>query len=120
VKRTLFDEEHDLYRDSVRRFVATEVVPHRERWEQQGKVDRSLFLAAGKAGILGIAAPTEFGGGGVDDFRFNAILSEELAAADVLSAGLGLAMQADIALPYLLSLTTPGAETALAPRRRIR
>lgn len=107
MKRTLFDDEHHLYRESVRRFVQTEVVPHRQQWEEQGKVDRSLFTAAGKAGILGIAAPTEFGGGGVQDFRFNAILSEELAAADVLGSGLGLAMQADIALPYLLSLTSP-------------
>ena len=60
-----------------------------------------------QAGILGVAAPEEYGGGGVDDFRYNAILSEELAAADVLSAGLGLSLQADIALPYLLHGCTP-------------
>ena len=102
MQRSIFSEEHDLYRQSVRRFVETEVVPHRERWEEQGLVDRSLFTAAGAAGILGIAAPEEHGGGGVTDFRYNAILSEELAAADVLSAGLGLSLQADIALPYFL------------------
>lgn len=102
MERLIFDEEHQLYRGSVRRFVHEQVVPHRERWEEQGRVDRELFTAAGDAGILGIAAPERFGGGGVDDFRYNAILSEELAAADVLSAGLGLSLQADIALPYLL------------------
>jgi alkylation response protein AidB-like acyl-CoA dehydrogenase len=106
MRRTVFDEEHDLYRDSVRRFVADQVVPHRERWEEAGRVDRELFEAAGAAGFLGIAAPEEHGGGGVDDFRYHAILSEELAAADVLSAGLGLTLQADIALPYLLHDTT--------------
>ena len=105
--RTLFTEEHDLYRESVRRFVAESVVPHRERWEAAGVVDRDLFLAAGRAGILGVAAPTEHGGGGVADFRFNAILSEELARADVLAAGLGLSLQADIALPYFLTGCSP-------------
>jgi alkylation response protein AidB-like acyl-CoA dehydrogenase len=105
--RELFTEEHDLYRDSVRRFVAQHVVPHRERWEEQGYVDRELFTAAGETGILGIAAPEVHGGGGVADFRYNAILSEELAHADVLAAGLGLSLQADIALPYFLEGCTP-------------
>jgi alkylation response protein AidB-like acyl-CoA dehydrogenase len=105
--RTVYGEDHGAYRDSVRRFVADEVVPHRERWEEQGRVDRELFVAAGAAGILGIAAPEEHGGGGVDDFRYNAILSEELAQADVLAAGLGLALQADIALPYFLHHCDP-------------
>ena len=100
--RTIFEEEHDHFRDAVRRFVDKEVVPHREAWEAQGRVDRSLFTAAGAAGLLGIAAPEAHGGGGMDDFRYNAIVSEVLAEADVLSAGLGLSLQADIALPYLL------------------
>ena len=100
--RTIFEEEHDHFRDAVRRFVDKEVVPNREAWEAQGRVDRSLFTAAGAAGLLGIAAPEAHGGGGMDDFRYNAIVSEVLAEADVLSAGLGLSLQADIALPYLL------------------
>lgn len=105
--RTVFTVEHDIYRDTVRRFVEAEVVPHREAWEAAGRVDRRLFEAAGAAGILGVAAPEEHGGGGVRDFRFNAILSECLAEADVLSTGLGLSLQADIALPYLLEDCTP-------------
>lgn len=113
--RKLYGEEHRIYRDSVRRFVAKEVVPHRERWESQGRVDRSLFEAAGRAGFLGIAAPAELGGGGVEDFRYNAILSECLAEADVLSTGLGLSLQADIALPYLLGLATPEQQERWIP-----
>jgi alkylation response protein AidB-like acyl-CoA dehydrogenase len=105
--RTVYEDDHLLYRDTVRRFVADQVVPHRERWETQGRVDRELFTAAGEAGILGIAAPEEHGGGGVADFRYNALLSEALAEADVLSAGLGLCLQADIALPYFLHDGTP-------------
>ncbi|MEE8601422.1 acyl-CoA dehydrogenase family protein [Euzebya tangerina] len=107
MSRDVYTEDHELYRDSVRRFVEREVVPHWERWEEQGRVDRTLFTAAGEAGILGIAAPEDLGGGGVSDFRYNAILSECLAEADVLSAGLGLSLQADIALPYFLHHCTP-------------
>lgn len=107
MRRTVFEEEHDAYRETVRRFIGKHIAPHRERWEETGRVDRELFEAAGDTGVLGIAAPEEYGGGGVDDFRYNAILSEELAAADVLSAGLGLCLQADIALPYYLSNCTP-------------
>ncbi|MFI5609950.1 acyl-CoA dehydrogenase family protein [Amycolatopsis sp. NPDC051903] len=107
MERVVFGGEHEEYRETVRRFVRAEVVPHRERWEGAGRVDRGLFAAAGEVGILGVAAPEEFGGGGCGDFRFNAILSEELAAADCLSAGLGLSLQADIALPYLLANCSP-------------
>ncbi|MDX3715732.1 MULTISPECIES: acyl-CoA dehydrogenase family protein [Streptomyces] len=107
MERLGFEAEHEAFRESVRRFVTEHVVPHREDWERTGRVGRELFRAAGAVGILGVAAPEEYGGGGVDDFRYNAILSEELATADVLSAGLGLSLQADIALPYLLHNCTP-------------
>ncbi|MGW4340150.1 acyl-CoA dehydrogenase family protein [Rhodococcus koreensis] len=107
MKRDLYEQEHEAYRASVRRFVANHVVPHREKWESEGRVGRELFEAAGALGVLGVAAPEHLGGGGVVDFRYNAILSEELAAADVLSIGLGLSLQADIALPYLLDHCTP-------------
>ena len=107
MERSVFTEDHELYRESVRQFVAREVVPHRARWEEAGIVDRSLFEAAGEAGFLGVAAPERYGGGGTPDFRYNAILSECLAEADVLAVGLGLSLQADIALPYLLDHCTP-------------
>lgn len=113
--RTIFTEEHGLYRETVRRFVEDRIVPHRERWDEEGRVDRELFSEAGAAGILGIAAPERFGGGGVDDFRYNAILSEELARADVLSAGLGLSLQADIAMPYLLDHCSPAQASRWIP-----
>ena len=56
MRRTLLDDEHELFRDSVRRFIATEVVPDNERWEREGIVDRSLFTRAGAHGFLGMAA----------------------------------------------------------------
>jgi alkylation response protein AidB-like acyl-CoA dehydrogenase len=104
--RPVFTEDQRAYREAARAFVARRVVPHRERWEQQGRVDRELFAAAGEAGIFGISVPEEHGGLALDDFRFNAILSECLAEADVLSTGLGLTLQADIALPYFVDHCT--------------
>jgi alkylation response protein AidB-like acyl-CoA dehydrogenase len=106
VRRTLFDDEHDLFRASVRQFLEKEVVPHHERWEKAGLVDRELFRRAGDAGFLAFAAPEEHGGGGVDDFRFNLVLGEEVQAAGVSAAGLGLTLHNDICLPYFLHLTT--------------
>jgi alkylation response protein AidB-like acyl-CoA dehydrogenase len=106
VQRTLFDDEHELFRQSVRRFIATEVAPHNERWERDGLVDRTLFTGAGAHGFLGMAVPEEHGGGGVDDFRYNLVIAEEIQEAGVNAAGLGWTLHNDICLPYFLSLCT--------------
>ena len=71
VQRGLFDDTHEQFRSAFATFLAREMVPHRERWESSGIVDRSLFTAAGANGFLGIDVPEEYGGGGVADFRFN-------------------------------------------------
>jgi alkylation response protein AidB-like acyl-CoA dehydrogenase len=105
MQRTLFDEEHDLFRASFRQFVAQEVLPHNEAWEQAGIVDRELFAKAGALGFLGFAAPEEHGGGGVRDFRYNLILGEELQRAGTGAAGLGITLHTDICMPYFLDLT---------------
>jgi alkylation response protein AidB-like acyl-CoA dehydrogenase len=104
VRRLLFDDEHELFRDSVRRFIASDVGPRNDEWERAGIVDRDLFLGAGKHGFLGMAAPSEHGGGGVDDFRYNLIIGEEVQRAGVNAAGLGWTLHNDICLPYFLSL----------------
>ncbi|MGH9227316.1 MAG: acyl-CoA dehydrogenase family protein [Acidimicrobiales bacterium] len=106
MRRTLFDDEHELFRDSVRRFVAAEVGPRNEAWERAGIVDRDLFRSAGKHGFLGMAAPTEYGGGGVDDFRYNLVIGEEVQRAGINAAGLGWTLHNDICLPYFLTLCT--------------
>jgi alkylation response protein AidB-like acyl-CoA dehydrogenase len=105
MQRTLFDEDHDLFRASFRQFVAQEVLPHNEAWEQAGIVDRELFAKAGALGFLGFAAPEEHGGGGVRDFRYNLILGEELQRAGTGAAGLGITLHTDICMPYFLDLT---------------
>jgi alkylation response protein AidB-like acyl-CoA dehydrogenase len=104
VQRTIFDDEHELFRDSVRRFIAAEVAPRNDRWEREGLADRSLFTGAGAHGFLGMAAPAEHGGGGVDDFRYNLVIAEEIQRAGVNAAGLGWTLHNDICLPYFLSL----------------
>ncbi|HEY6532475.1 MAG TPA: acyl-CoA dehydrogenase family protein [Acidimicrobiales bacterium] len=106
MKRTLFDPEHDQFRASVRQFLAKEVEPRNEEFEAAGIVDRDVFLRAGEAGFLGFAVPEEFGGGGVRDFRYNAVLGEEAQAAGLASVGLGLTLHTDICQPYFLDLTT--------------
>ncbi|MGI8799718.1 MAG: acyl-CoA dehydrogenase family protein [Pseudonocardia sp.] len=103
MRRTLFDTEHNEFRESVRRFVQREVVPHAAEWEEAGLVPRDLFVTAGKAGFLGMAVPERFGGGGVDDFRFNMVLAEEIEYGGVGAAGLGMTLHDDICLPYFLS-----------------
>ncbi len=104
MRRTLFTDEHELFRDTARAFVDKEIAPHHSTWEREGIVPRELFLAAGAVGLLAFAAPEAYGGGGVDDFRYNMILSEELQAAGVAGAALALTLHNDICLPYFLHL----------------
>ena len=104
MERDLFDEEHDQFRASVRRFIADEVAPHHEAWEEAGIVDRDLFRKAGAHGFLGMAVPEELGGGGVADFRYNVVIAEEIQRGGVNSSGLGWTLHNDICLPYFLSL----------------
>src|SRR5690606_8335870 len=106
MERTLFDDEHDLFRSSVRSFIAKELVPHHEDWEAAGIVDREVFRKAGAHGFLGMAAPEEHGGGGVADFRYNVVIAEEIQRGGVNAAGLGWTLHNDICLPYFLTLTT--------------
>jgi alkylation response protein AidB-like acyl-CoA dehydrogenase len=102
MERTLYAPEHDLFRSSFRQFVDKEMAPHHLAWEQAGIVDRELFKAAGSHGFLGMAIPEEYGGGGSDDFRYNAVITEETQRAGVAGAGLGISLHNDICLPYFL------------------
>jgi alkylation response protein AidB-like acyl-CoA dehydrogenase len=97
-----FEETHELFREGYAAFLLKEVVPHAAAWEAAGIVDKALFAAAGRAGYVGIDAPQEYGGGGVQDFRYNAIMAEEAARLDVVSAVTGLSLHNDACLPYLL------------------
>jgi alkylation response protein AidB-like acyl-CoA dehydrogenase len=106
MRRAQFTEEHDLFRESFHTFVEREIAPHDLEWNDAGIVSRDLFTKAGAAGFIGMAVPEEFGGSGVDDFRFSQVIAEELQYAGVAAAGLGLTLHTDICLPYFLSLAT--------------
>ncbi|MGH3687186.1 MAG: acyl-CoA dehydrogenase family protein [Pseudonocardiaceae bacterium] len=106
MRRRLFEAEHEAFRQSVRAFLAKEVMPHLPAWDAEGIVPRELFTIAGAAGFLGMAIPEELGGGGVSDFRFNVVLGEEVMFAGAAGAGLGLTLHNDICLPYFLDLAT--------------
>jgi alkylation response protein AidB-like acyl-CoA dehydrogenase len=105
MRRTLYDDTHELFRESFREFVEREMVPHNERWEEERIVDRSFYRRAGERGFLCMAAPEEYGGAGADDFRFNAIQAEEITRAGVYASGVGLLTHNDLCLPYVLTLT---------------
>ncbi len=102
-RRALYEDDHEDFRESFRRFLAKEVVPHFEQWETDGIVPREVFASAGANGFLGMQVPEEYGGAGVgDDFRFNAIIGEECCAAGVGGFAVGITLHNDICLPYFL------------------
>ncbi len=99
--RTIFSPEHDMFRQMVRRFAETEMLPHNEAWEHTGMVSRELWLKAGEQGLLGVDAPEPYGGD-MNDYRYGAIISEEFARAGVASAGAGITLHNDVVLPYFI------------------
>ena len=103
MQRTIFTEEHMLFRDTFRHFVEKEIVPYNQQWEKDGMVSRELWLKAGEQGFLGLVVPEEYGGSGIDDYIYSAIVSEETARVHVASAGAGIGLHNDIVLPYFLA-----------------
>jgi len=109
MRRTLFEDVHEDFRESYRTFLGREVVGDDGRygeWERAGIVPREVFALAGRGGFLGMAVPERYGGAGVQDFRFNLVVGEEAQYAGVGSFGLGITLQNDICLPYFLSYCT--------------
>ncbi len=115
MKRSLYDTDHELFRDTVRAFAEKELVPNVEQWERDGIVPRDVFTRAGEAGLLGMAVPEEYGGAGIDDFRFNAIITEEFARLGVGSSGGSIGLHNDVCLPYFLHSTTDEQQARWLP-----
>lgn len=100
--RTIFTEEHDLFRQAVKEFVAKEITPNNHDWENQKMVSRESWLKLGQNGFLGIQAPEQLGGMNISDFRFNAILIEELGLSGCSGPAIGYPLHSDIVMPYIL------------------
>ena len=98
--RTVYAEEHEHLRATVRAFIAREIAPHAAAWEAQKRIDRSFFRAAGNAGLLCFGTAARHGGMGLDDFRFSAIVGEEIGRAGFAAAALSLALQNDVVAAY--------------------
>ncbi|EOM78245.1 acyl-CoA dehydrogenase [Rhodococcus rhodnii] len=102
MERTLFEPEHEMFRESYRKFLEQHVAPYHAQWEEQNIVDRSVWVEAGKQGFLGTAVPEEYGGGGVKDFRYNSIVTEETTRGGF--SGIGFPLHNDVVAPYLIEL----------------
>jgi alkylation response protein AidB-like acyl-CoA dehydrogenase len=106
MKRTVYTADHDAFRESVRAFLTRAVEPHADRFIEQRYIDRDVWHEAGKQGFLGLGVPAEFGGSDAGDYRFNAVLTEELSAVSAALAS-SLGIHFDVVAPYLVELTTP-------------
>ena len=114
MKRTIFEADHDAFRDTVRAFCEKEIAPHHEQWEKDSIVPRDVWTKAGELGLLGFMMPEEYGGGGMHDFRFNAVLQEEITK--VGGSGVGFAIQTDLVSGYLLKYCTDEQKARWFPK----
>jgi acyl-CoA dehydrogenase len=112
IARELFSEDHELYRQTARRFLEQEVAPHHDQWEEQGYVDRAVWLKAGELGLLCPTMPEAYGGAGVDRL-YSVILMEEIARVN--ATGLGFGLHSEIVAPYLLHYGTEAQKQHYLP-----
>ena len=102
MQRTIFEPEHEQFRDSVRRFMQAEVAPHVDRWREAGIVDREVYLKAGEQGLLCVFADEKYGGAGIQDLRFDQIIVEEnMRHGDI---GFYINLHNDLVAPYIHKL----------------
>jgi acyl-CoA dehydrogenase len=113
MKRLIFDEDHEMFRDATRRFMQAEIEPHVERWRKQGICDKEAFLKAGEQGLLGMWVPEEYGGMGIEDFRFEQVLIEEtIRHGDI---GLFLTLHSRLVGPYIGRLGSDALKQRILP-----
>ena len=103
-KPSIYTQEHEDFRSTVREFLEREVVPHHEQWEKDGQVSREVWTKAGAQGLLCFDVDEEYGGAGVKDFRYNMVVAEEISR--VGASGLGFPVHTDVIVPYISALAT--------------
>jgi alkylation response protein AidB-like acyl-CoA dehydrogenase len=102
VQRDLYSEDHEAFRSTVREFIARHVEPHYDEWEKAGIAPREAWVEAGRQGLLGTDIDEQYGGGGIKDFRYNAIIRTELTKAG--AQGLAIGTHNDVVAPYITRL----------------
>lgn len=113
IPRTIYDQEHEVFRESVRRFLEQEAAPHHAQWEKDGQVDRELWRKAGDNGFLSPTVPEAYGGFGAD-FRYNCIVDEEIAVSGL--SGIGWGLHSDIAVSYLINYGSEAQKQRYLPQ----
>ncbi|WP_057935886.1 acyl-CoA dehydrogenase family protein [Algoriphagus resistens] len=114
--RTFFTEEHELFRASVKDFIAKEITPYNSQWEKNKMVSRESWLKLGEKGFLGIQAPEHLGGLNIQDFRYNAVFIEELGLSGCSGPAIGYPLHNDIVMPYILHYGTEKALGKYIPK----
>jgi len=114
MRRTVFNEDHEAFRQVLRDFIEAEVTPHYQEWHEAGIVPRDFYYKLAELGLFGIEVPEEYGGAGLTSFKYNAIESEELARAGV-SFG-GSAVHVALCLPYIMKLGTEEQKKRWLPK----
>ncbi|MFI0743373.1 acyl-CoA dehydrogenase family protein [Streptomyces sp. NPDC021100] len=104
MRRTVFNEDHEAFRETIRAFIAAEVVPYYDDWREAGQAPRDFYKKLGELGVFGIEVPEEYGGAGETSFKYQAVITEECARAAV-SFG-GSSVHTALVLPYLLEYAT--------------
>ena len=116
IARTLYADEHQQFRSAFRSWLDREVVPNHEQYERDGITPRELWLAAGSHGFLGLTVPEQYGGGGTDDYRFAAVMQEEVSYTGVIGSANGFTLHNDIVLPYFIGLCNDEQKARWLPR----
>jgi alkylation response protein AidB-like acyl-CoA dehydrogenase len=115
VQRTIYDEDHEAYRASVREFLDRHARPYVDQFVEDRAIPREIWLEAGKQDLLGLEIPEQYGGVGAGDYRFNAVLGEELAAVSAAFASC-FGIHYDVCAPYLVDLATEEQKQRWLPR----
>jgi acyl-CoA dehydrogenase len=113
ITRSVYREDHEMFRATARRFIERECLPRQAEWDKAGCVDRETWLKAGREGLLCTSLPEEYGGGG-GDFGHCAVLIEEMASANI--SGLGFYLHSDIIAPYILRLGSDAQKRRWLPK----
>lgn len=113
MRNNIINEEHQMFQEMVQSFFKNEIIPNLEEWSKKGVVSRDIWLKAGENGLLGTDAPEEYGGAGIDDFRYNSIIIEELWRS---SAFVGFSITNDLVIPYLIRIANDEQKARWLPK----
>lgn len=116
MKRALFEEDHEQFRELAVEFNARQIAGKYAQWEKEHQIPREVWQSAGENGLLGLAVPEEFGGMGIDDYRFRVVLDEEFVRSGHLAVALALHLHDDLVLPYLLAYGSQDLKQRWLPR----